>query len=796
MVLYRRTITLLIATLFAISLGCFAQTETSQQVGSGQFSGTVTDWETGLPLSSCAIQASPGNLGAAADSLGQFALSLPYGVYSITFRHLGHFPVTRRISLSARHASVDLKIRLKPSVLSMREVTITEEQNEEPPTVQKMEPVDLQRMPTVYSDVLRSIQILPGASANNELSSAYNVRGGNYDENLIYLNGYEIFRPFLLRQGVEESQSLINSDMTDRLNFYGGAFPANFGDKMSSVLEVDYSRDHAPGFGAIFRADLLSQGATVHNHVGKLDWTAGIRYADPNLLVSKLQTTGTYRPSYLDGQLLANYMLPGKSRLELFALSATNSFKLVPKDWEGNFSGVNYTDVRAVYLRYNGKRNYDWRTAVGGLKYEKVFGPHTRVTLAGAYTRSTEQEDTDLSSDIYYNDNAWESGSGYYLKSRLEKNHNRLTLNSLELLPSVHFTKGIHSLAVGADIRAVTVQSRINEFFQEFGDSLLSDSARITLADRKYDLNSYAGYAQDVMTLTPYLRLDLGLRMLHYNYTGENLWSPRGSIHFNATENDILSLSSGFYYQPPFYYELRDLPASAAPLKSQRSIHYVASWEHQYQRGLLLRTEAYYKKLDRLIPYSLDGLRIEYSDKNSATGYAYGADILLRGELTEHLNSWISYGYLSSQEKDAGSATGYRRRLLDQTHTLRLFLQDQMPKHPNIQVHNRMLLGSGYLYHPQVIATDSEGRKVVTTDYSSAKTFPMYFRADVGFSIRWKLGKAGEAILIAEVLNAFNRANVASYSFIPIFPSDPLPTKLPEVLSGRFFNVGMELHFN
>jgi len=303
-------------------------------------------------------------------------------------------------------------------------------------------------------------------------------------------------------------------------------------------------------------------------------------------------------------------------------------------------------------------------------------------------------------------------------------------------------------------------------------------------------------YAQDVMALAPYLRLDLGLRTTRYNYTHENLWSPRAGIYFNPTASSTLGLAFGYYYQPPFYYELSRLPDNAPALKSQRAIHYLASWEHQTERGLVVRTEVFYKKLDNLIPYTLDGLRILYGDTNSNKGYAFGTDILLHGELTQRLNSWISYGYLNTRERDVLAGTGYRRRLLDQTHTLRLFLQDQMPDHPNIQVHNRMLFGTGYLYHPEIIVTDAQGHSTVVTDYNSTQTLPMYFRADVGFSVRWKVGTRGEAILIVEVLNAFNRANVTGFSFFPIFPSDPAPQKLPEVLSGRFFNAGVELHLN
>lgn len=322
-----------------------------------------------------------------------------------------------------------------------------------------------------------------------------------------------------------------------------------------------------------------------------------------------------------------------------------------------------------------------------------------------------------------------------------------------------------------------------SELLAEQGDSTLLIPTVRTQQTVNRDYATTAVFAQDIIALAPWLRLDAGVRVLDHGYTHKTLISPRGGIYFQPSVRTTLSLAAGVYYQPPFYHELR----AATDLKSQRAVHVVAGIEQEFSRSLTLRGEAFYKRLDRLIPYSLNGLRLTYGDNNNLEGYAWGADVLLRGEVSSHVNSWISYGYLDTRERAPGGA--YHRRLLDQTHTLRLFLQDQMPQHPNIQVHNRMLLGSGYLYHPQAIA-DSAG---LATDYTRSEVYPFYFRADIGFSARLALQPGTNLTVVVEVLNAFNRANVASYSFYPLSPSDPSPVKVPDVLSDRFFNLGFEL---
>jgi hypothetical protein len=775
--------------LLTLAATCMAQTPF------GTLSGQVTDKTTGNPLSGCSVSIKPSGIGTTSDTAGTFSLSIPYGSYRVEFSYVGYETAVRKISLSASHNSVRLNQSLSSKIISLGEVTVLGEEIVAPPTVQRIEQIDLSRIPTVYNDALRSIQILPGVASNNELSSAYNVRGGNFEENLIYLNGYEINRPLLLRQGIEENQSLINPDMVDGIRFYDGAFPAYFGDKLSSALEVTYLRDQSTNWGGSIHANLLNQSLSVHKRSGNLNWCVGLRYSNPNIFVNTLQTSGTYRPQFADVQLLANYVLPHNSRVEFFGLQADNRFRLTPKSWSGHFAGINYMDVKAIELRFQGKRTYTDRTGLFGLKYDKVFAPKTRLSLALSRGNSTEREDADLTSQIYYNENAWyENNPLDYLKSRLEYDHDRLDLTTYEIQPQFQFAFGKHSFVTGMDARFVHMKNRTDEFFQEIGDSSIQEIPRIKLDSMNMDLNSVSGFVHDMIQFNEYFRADGGLRLLHYEYNNENLLSPRFSLHAFPDEINTVNFSWGYYYQPPFYHEVSaNLAAGTPRLKAQRAIHYVLGWEHEFRHDLTLEVETYYKKLDRLIPFYLDQAKLEYGSSNSLKGYATGFDVLLRGRVTKDINSWISYSYLSTKEKNIDGSSYYQRRLLDQTHTLRFFLQDKMPKLPNVQVHNRMLFGSGYLYYPEKVVSDKDGNKSMVVDFNHRYTYPFYFRADIGFTARIKLGKRSEMMVIAEVLNAFNRANVASYSWFPIYPSDPTPTKVPQVLSDRFFNVGVEL---
>ncbi len=761
----------------------------------GMISGKIVQQETAVPVADCNIIALPSGKGSVSDSLGLFVLQLPYGDYELEFTHLGFKTVKKTVSLSTESPKIRLVIEMKTQAIAGKTITVLDKRGDVAPGVQELDQQEIRRMPAIYSDVLRTIKILPGVSSNNELSSAYNVRGGNFDENLIYLNGYEIYRPFLIRQGVEENQSLINPDLIDDLQFYSGAFPANLGDKMSSALTVNYRRTEDEAFSGSARADLFNYAVAARGSSGKLRWSGGVRYVNPDLFVSKLQTTGSYRPFFADVQALLNYDLTATSSLELFVLNARNRFDLTPANWAGNFK-FNLFDVRAIDIEYQGERSYTFQTGLLGLRFDKRLDPETsfRISLAGYNT--TENETAGLTGDIFYDSNPIDNRNiRQFLKSRFESADNDLVMRTYEIQSSFQKIAAKHFIDAGINVRYTNLENNLDESLVEEGEDSIQETPFIEKANQKLNLAYFSGYIQDIFTINKHWQATFGMRVLHFNYNSETDISPRGSLQFFPGNRNSLNFKWGVYHQPPFFYELRNKNLETQqPLKSQRAIHYILGWKHHFEEERSFQAEVFYKQLDNLVPYYLDQLKIIYADENSLRGFAYGLDILFKGEIVNTLNSWISYSYLKTREKTITGSEDYNRRLLDQTHTLRIFLQDKIPQHPNIQAHLRMLFGSGYLFHPRtVVADDVTGNPVLAVDFDRRNKFQAYSRFDLGMSARLKLGKGREAVLTAEVLNVFNHINVAGYSWFQALPGQPV--RVPHIFTRRFFNAGIEVGF-
>lgn len=781
---------LMIQTCLVLCISTFL----SGQALPGLVSGIVVKKGTDEPVSNCNISATAGN-GIISDSLGLFVIRLPFGQQRLKFEHLGFEDYFEDIHLTAENSKHRLRIELTPQVIPGKSVTVQDDRPDAAPGMQELAQQDIRRMPTLYSDVLRSIKILPGVTSNNELSSAYNVRGGNFDENLIYLNGYEIYRPFLLRQGVEENQSLVNPDLVDNMQFHGGAFSANLGDKMSSALQVSYRNESQSHFSGTARADLFNIGIALRGQAGKLHWSAGARYVNPDLFVSKLQTSGSYKPFFADVQGMLNYKFSDSSRLELFLLNARNRFDLTPADWIGNFK-FSIADVKAIDIEYDGERNYAFSTALAGLRFETYFDPKTRFQISAAGYSTREDEDVDLTGNIYFDPDVRDDRNPReFLKSRLEKADNSLDLRTLEFQSSLRRIFARHTMAAGINIRFTDFENMLNEAFLEGGEGSTQETPFIEVADQQLNFAYYSGYIQDIFAISPKWRLTAGLRAFYYDYNQETKISPRAALQFLPNPRNTLYFNWGHYYQPPFFYELRNKSlGTQAPLKSQRAVHYILGWDHRFNQRSTFQAEMYYKQLNDLIPYFVDQLKITYEDANSNEGYAYGFDLQYKGQIVNTLNSWISYSYLKTREREADGNSDYLRRLLDQTHTMRIFVQDKIPSHPNVQAHLRMLFGSGYLYHPRTVVTDpSSGNSFLAVDFTQRERYQAYWRFDLGMSARIKLGTGRYAVFKAEVLNVFNNINVAAYSWFQALPGQPV--RVPNVFTRRFFNAGVEVGF-
>lgn len=781
---------------FKVFILLFLSLQIIAQENKTLLTGHITSSSTLLPIKDVNVKVEGTSHGTTTDSNGFYSIQINSGNYLLSFSCVGFENHEQLINLYPNKKMV-LNISLAPKVYEIKEISVQGNKTSESITVQEIKGNDLTTMPNLYSDVIRGVKILPGVTSNNELTSAYNVRGGNFDENLIYLNGYEIYRPLLSEQGVEESQSIVNQNMVGDLRFFNGAFPVNFDDKMSSVLEIGYKKNFDTTIHGNLNANLLNMGLTLNKRFGKFNLTGGIRYANPASFANVLQTSGQYRPKFIDFQLFATYDFSKSSRMEIFYLQAYNKFDLTPEDWEGQFQ-LSREDIRQITLEYSGNQYYSFNRNIAGISYFGNVTDKLTFNVAFSYYYNKETENKNLSNNIFYSEDAYNPNDNRkYLKTAYEFSDNSLNVNTYVLNAEVAYTVGNHVIKIGAKGKVSEMNSILNELTYETGpDSILNPSYSVKL-NQDVKFKSISGFIEDNISFAPNLNATLGVRVLKYYYNDEMLISPRLNMDYQLDEKNRLSFGWGYFYQPPYYYELRDKDLSTLkPLKAQKAIHYILSWENKLNPSSDFLVEVYYKSLKNLIPYYIDQLKLVYSDKNNYAGYAFGVDLQYRGELVKGITSWIGYSYLDTKEKNITNNSGYKRRLLDQTHTIRIYLQDRVKRRNNFQSHVVFNLGSGFLYHPQKTIQDpATGLYTMTPDYDQVRTILFYFRVDMGLTFRFDLGKSYELTVIPEVYNVFNKYNIATYSWHHVLPETEQPIPIANVYSKRFFNIGINLAF-
>lgn len=768
----------------------------SAQNNLGTINGRVIGKETNEPLFGCNIVIERLSIGTTSDKDGKFSLKAPFGTYEIKISYIGKVSSFQTITISPQKQSIYLHIKLEPSTLLGKEITVHAQADQASIIAQKIEPQDIIKIPNIYSDVLRSIQILSGVSSNNELSSGYNVHGGTFDENLIYLNGYEIFRPFLLRQGVEENQSIINQEMVSSLKFYNGAFPAQYGDKMSSALDVNYSADEHKKIGGVARIDFMNLGLALKGTIGKLNWLSGFRLAYPTMFMKQLQTKGDYKPSFSDFQFFGTYSISSDDRLEIFFLSAVNQYDLIPKEWIGHFQ-TSRAEVHQVTIKEDGEKKYSFNTNLAALKYIHNFNSGSTLSFSLSKYFSKENEKSDLVSDLFYSPEAESPEQEVqYLFKRIENIKNSISFSSYYIRSEFRKSFGNHSALSGLEFRLVNLINRKNEYYVEEGNKAIQIIPVVQKSENSYNLNSLAFFFEDTFALGDLANTNLGFRFLQNYFTKETLFSPRLSISYHINSTNIINLGFGIYYQPPFVTELSGSIIEPGNLKSQRSEHLKLGWENQFKEKVKFSLELYYKKLDNIIPFYYDDLKIIPLNGNTNKGYAFGFDMMFQGQVVEGIDSWLGYGYLNSKEKEMNSNKPYHRRLLDQTHTLQIFLQDRFRKHRNWQSHLRFLVGSGFLYNYRLIVKNpNTGINEFVVNLDNPQEYFLYLRADMGLTAAFKISNSSKLTFSAEILNVFNHYNIAGYEWVRIFDNANGVVKIPKILSKRFFNIKVEFEF-
>ena len=707
------------------------------------------------------------------------------------------------------------------------------------------------KMPTPTGGAESLIKMLPGVSSVNELSAQYNVRGGNYDENLIFVNDIQIYRPFLVRNGNQEGLSFVNLDLTQSVKFSAGGFPAQYGDKMSSVMDVEYKKPKQ--LGGSFMIGFLGTSGHIEGSVQNKQKTReiftyilGVRYKANSYLLKSMETKGDYKPNFFDTQMLLGWNISDKFEIGLLGNFSINKYLFIPSDRTTRFGTME--DVKQFKVYFDGQEVDKYENYLGGLTftYRPNFQNQLRLILSSYYAKESETFDiqsqywlTDIEADLgSETDNIGKEVSVRAVGTNIDHARNHITfLVSSAELRGAHQLHPRHNFTWGVKVQNEQISDKLNQWhlndsagytlpyiFTTPGDTVHEgDSARILWFGKNNYLNTsnslntirVTGFLQDTWKLdseiNPRFTLNAGVRLHYWTYNNRVDASPRVSLLYKPRwkKEWLFWLKTGVYYQAPFYRELRNRQGELNPkIKSQFSYQVILASEYNFQiwnRPFKFTMEGYYKYMDDLISYYVDNIQIVYSGQNDAKGYATGFDARFSGELIEGLESWLSISFMNTMDKykeDVLNEKGelikptYKRRPTDQRFVLNLFFQDHIPGFRPLRVHLNFVYSTGLpLWNPDKVRT-------------KANTLRMkdYFRVDIGFSYiffeqsrdRFKnKSKFARAIknagLYFEVFNLLGNTNVSSYMWIKDTKNQYWA--IPNYLTPRLINLKFAIEF-
>ena len=719
-------------------------------------------------------------------------------------------------------------------------------------SITRLDPINITHIPTASGDFNAILFTLPGVSSRNELSSSYSVRGGNFDENLVYVNGIEIYRPFLTRSGQQEGLSFINADMVSSVLFSAGGFEAKYGDKMSSVLDVQYRKPYKFGgtvSGSLLGGNLELEGISKSH---RFSWMIGSRYKSTKYLLGKLNTKGEYKPSFVDVQGYATYDLTTNWEIDFLGNFASNKYQIVPASRETDFGTLNQALRLKVY--FDGQEIDKFTTMTGALSaIHRSNNKKTTLRFIGSAFRTKEAEAFDIQGQYYiadletdfgkpnFGEEVGERGVGTYI------DHARTSLLA-HVYSFEH--KGTHAFTPyaqvlwGAKYSLENISDNLSEwkYVDSAGYSMptsipYNPQQEILLQGvikQKINLtsNRVSGFLETIISRelkdTSTLSFTAGLRANYWDVNKQALVGPRATLGLKPhwKKDFLFKLSGGYYYQPPFYRELRDYEGNINyDIKAQTSIHAVLSSDYNFRawkRPFKFIAEAYYKYLDNIIPYEVDNVRIRYSAKNNARGYATGIDLKINGEFVKGLESWASlsimqtredikddyyYTYFNSQgdtikpgftanniaTDSLRSEPGYIPRPTDQRVSFGLFFQDKMPGLPDLKMHLNLLFGTGVPFGPPG-----------SQRYQHILRMPPYRRVDLGFSYQVlrenrkvqekSPGRFLKSVWISlEVFNLLGTNNTVSYIWVEDVTNRQYA--VPNYLTQRQLNLRMIVKF-
>lgn len=707
--------------------------------------GTVRD-ENGAPVEIANILVEKQLIGATTNLEGKYEIKFEStDSVVLVYSMIGY--QTRRRILRNPSGTITIDIMLPTSNFTLQGITVKESRRQTG-TMQKIDMKQARLSPDATGGSVESfIATQAGVSNTNELSTQYNVRGGNFDENSVYVNGIEIYRPLLIRAGQQEGLSFINPDMVQDIGFSSGGFEARYGDKMSSVLDITYRQPD--DFESTFSASLLGANAYAGYGNGKLSFANSIRYKTSEYLLGTLDTHGEYAPAFLDYQAYLNWHINPNWNVGIIGNVSQNNYNFIPTDRTTSFGTLE--DVKEFNVYFAGQERDRFQTFFGSGDITYNISSLSSVSLNVSAYHTNEKETFDIISQ-YWLDNVNEEvnmGVGTYMEHA--RNYLNATVASIALSGS-HKIESHHILwgMEGKD-EQVSEQLREWEYRDSSGYSIPHTENSLELiynmqSDGSVHNRRYSGYLQDTWRFTNDVGLfviNAGVRASYWTWNHEPIVSPRASIGFIPSTNESFTfrLASGVYYQSPFYKEYRDTTVTRGTgivtlnrdIRSQRSIHFVAAGDYQFhvfERPFKFSIEAYYKALSNLIPYNVDNIRISYYGVNCAKGFATGIDMKLFGEFVPGTDSWLTCSVMKTEENIGGV---WYPRPTDQRINMSLYFTDYFPGTDRWKMSLKGTYANGLPFGPPHSGREKQIFRA-----------PPYRRVDIGMSYRLLGSDEGE----------------------------------------------------
>lgn len=670
----------------------------------------------------------------------------------------------------------------------------------------ELNPIEIQSLPTPFQDISKILVTLPGVSSVNEFSTGYSVRGGNYDENLVYVNNMPVYRPFIIRAGQQEGLSFANPDLVTNLEFSSGGWQSKYGDGLASALNVQYKKPTK--YSGSLSIGLLGGSAHVEgaSKNDRINFIVGARHKRSEYLLNTLETNGEYKPTFTDVQSWVNFDLTKKGKsikkteLGVLFAYANNNYSVIPESRETTFG--TFSQQLRLYVGFIGQERMEYDTYQGGLKLTHWFSSRIRSEFLLSSTRTFEREYFDVESGYRLCNVDTDPGSSTFDKCLVNLGIGTQGISGRNMLDATLTTLENRNSVIINDQNTFEfgLGYTLQNFDDQISDYVFVDSADFVTVEEAVQTtnqltkNNFHAYVQNTTEIASNQQFTAGLRMQYLDMNKQWLFSPRiqYSISPKWRKDIMVNFAAGLYQQPPFYREMRNSEGNLnTDLKAQSSVHGIFGIDYNFSawnRPFKITTEVYYKYLWNVVPYDINNVRIRYFAENSAVAYAAGIDFRISGEFIPGEESWFSLGVLSTKEDLEDDTRGYIPRPSDQLINLNIFFQDHLPINPTYKMHLNLFFATGLPFSPP-------------GDLETRNSFrgPVYQRIDIGFSKMIFFNKKGgnnplsSLWIRAEILNLTAHQNVISYYWV----KDVNGTQyaVPNSLSARFLNLRLTANF-